>query len=1527
MKVFVLNTKNLDVVDLPQKIEGIFWIRDLDKQNTPAIMIEAREDKWVLKSNEIFQIIEQGNPISERTLELKKIYVIKSSETQKVLYITDDIDSSFGLYQIKRGINEVTFGTTAKDLIIYQNPYIKDRRMTIQITNNHFFLNKDKDDLIYINRLRTYTNSLPIKSGDEIFWFGLIIIVFENYIFINNPNKMVTVSPDYLFKMKYNTNSLPYYPIKEIPMYDDDDYFVRAPRLRRFISTYDITITPPPQKEKEEDIPFILLLGPMLTMAVTSSVSLLNVIIRISSGETTFAKSWTSVISSIAMLTAALVWPNVTKIWQKKQRKRKEKARIEKYTKYIDNKRHLLHNEIIKQQDILKENLLDLKTCYEIITQKQRILWERKINQQDFLTVRLGKGDIPLDVNISFNEDDFVMETDELKALADNLVKESKILKDMPVSYSFFHKNSTALIGQENLLNTVVDNIFLQLIAYHGYDELKIVVLTNKENANDWEYLKYLPHCFSDDKSIRFFATDEDEANTISDYLMTEYVSRINEQKGLLEKEEGKEDEKSEENVTYQPYYLIFTDDFPMVRKLGITEAVLKNKENYGFSFFVRESRLRRIPSECENFITVNQQSSGILCVEPSNNYQQMFTSELSNEYIMMDCARILANIPIEMDSERRYLPDVLGFLEMFHVGKVEQLNVLNRWRLNDPTKSLRALVGINDMDQPIYLDLHEKRHGPHGLIAGTTGSGKSEFIITYILSMALNYSPNEVAFILIDYKGGGLAGAFDNKANHIYLPHLAGTITNLDKNELNRTLVSIDSELKRRQQKFNEAREILGESTIDIYKYQRFFREGRLKEPIPHLFIICDEFAELKSQQPEFMDNLISAARIGRSLGVHLILATQKPSGVVNEQIVSNTRFRVCLKVASAGDSQEMLKKPDAALIKNAGRFYLQVGMDEIYVLGQSGWTGTKYIPKDTAEQDVDRSIDFVDNVLSVYKNVSNEEKKKVTESLGDEITNILQYITFLANRENVHAERLWFDNIPGIIYIKQLLEKYRVSRETPSVEAIIGEYDDPSNQKQGLLKLPLNESGNTLVYGLSGIGREMFLKSVIFSTNILYTSQDINYYMIDYGSESMRVFSSLPQVADIAYASDDEKVTKTIDFILKEIEYRKSLFSDYNGEYRLYCEKVEKLPIICLVINNFESFKETYQNYDDIFIRITREGKRYGVIMILTTPSPSGLFTKFTRNFDHVFALDMNDKSDYMNILGKIGNIVPADYDGRGLYKDGENTYEFQVATITDNTSIVDYIKEIAKRLAPGVKYIPKKIPILPEHVEIGSVLSNVSDLAHVPIGIEKDSLEVSTYNFTQSNANVVSANEMESIIPFIKPLIEILKSVPKTAVIVLDAEKKLDSSQLKVNGYCSSNMKEYLPKIENYIDTNIVNSSFNAVFVVLGLEKALNICDAKEFSRFVSKYAKNDNVRFIFADTVFNMKKYAFESWYSSSVNSSTGIWIGSNVMDQVVVKVSELDKKYREKVSDNFGWYIKNGSGTLVKLIEESDDYEE
>ena len=253
----------------------------------------------------------------------------------------------------------------------------------------------------------------------------------------------------------------------------------------------------------------------------------------------------------------------------------------------------------------------------------------------------------------------------------------------------------------------------------------------------------------------------------------------------------------------------------------------------------------------------------------------------------------------------------------MYGVGKVEQLNITEKWVNNNPVNSLSVPIGVDQNGELFKMDIHEKAYGPHGLVAGTTGSGKSEWIVTYILSLAVNFHPDEVQFVLIDYKGGGLALSFENSEMGIKLPHLAGTITNLDKSAINRAIASLESELKRRQSIFNDAREKLKEGSMNIYKYQQFYRKGMLNEPLSHLLIICDEFAELKQQQPEFMEQLISISRIGRSLGVHLILATQKPSGVVNDQIWSNSKFKVCLKVQDKNDSNEILKKPDAAFLK----------------------------------------------------------------------------------------------------------------------------------------------------------------------------------------------------------------------------------------------------------------------------------------------------------------------------------------------------------------------------------------------------------------------------------------------------------------------------------------------------------------------------------------------------------------------------------------------------------------------------------
>ena len=405
-----------------------------------------------------------------------------------------------------------------------------------------------------------------------------------------------------------------------------------------------------------------------------------------------------------------------------------------------------------------------------------------------------------------------------------------------------------------------------------------------------------------------------------------------------------------------------------------------------GISLIIIDNKIVNIPDQCQSFVQLSEAKCEYFESLVNNKPIQF---EMDKNYIdYFSCAKKLANIPIKIISKTEgQLPDKLGFLEMYDVGKIEQLNIKNRWEKNNPIQSLGVPVGYNQNGDKLIIDLHEKYHGPHGLIAGMTGSGKSEFLITYILSMALNFHPYEVQFILIDYKGGGLAGAFENEISHIKLPHLVGTITNLDANEIKRSLSSIESELKRRQRAFNEAREISGESTIDIYKYQKMYREGIVKEPVSHLFIISDEFAELKNQQPEFMVQLISTARIGRSLGVHLILATQKPSGVVDPQIWSNTRFRVCLRVQEKSDSNEVIKSPDAAYLKQTGRFYFQVGFNEIYELGQAAWAGGMYVPSEKNKKNINDSIDFINNIGDIIKSVEKKKKIEKTNSYGEEL------------------------------------------------------------------------------------------------------------------------------------------------------------------------------------------------------------------------------------------------------------------------------------------------------------------------------------------------------------------------------------------------------------------------------------------------------------------------------------------------------------------------------------------------------------
>ena len=262
---------------------------------------------------------------------------------------------------------------------------------------------------------------------------------------------------------------------------------------------------------------------------------------------------------------------------------------------------------------------------------------------------------------------------------------------------------------------------------------------------------------------------------------------------------------------------------------------------------------------------------------------------------------------------------------------------------------------------------------------------------------------------------------------------------------------MSIESELKYREEIFAEIGLRERVSNLDIYKYQKLYRENVVNTPLPHLFIISDEFAELKTQQPEFMSQLISAARIGRSLGVHLILATQKPSGVVDDQIWSNSRFRVCLKVQEKTDSMEMLKRPEAAELKDTGRFYLQVGYNELFRLGQSAWAGSLYVPQDKVEEQKDDGIRIIDNTGNTAKEVIPDKKKTCVAKPVKQLDAVVLYLKKIVEEECIRVKPLWLAPMPERILLEELKEKYASDRVNEYMLApVVGEYDKPASQRE---------------------------------------------------------------------------------------------------------------------------------------------------------------------------------------------------------------------------------------------------------------------------------------------------------------------------------------------------------------------------------------------------------------------------------------------------------------------------------------------
>lgn len=698
----------------------------------------------------------------------------------------------------------------------------------------------------------------------------------------------------------------------------------------------------------------------------------------------------------------------------------------------------------------------------------------------------------------------------------------------------------------------------------------------------------------------------------------------------------------------------------------------------------------------------------GIRCNEP---FEIVSMKERNVERVSRKCAAVIH----EKGMVSR-IPESITFFEMYQIQHPEELNVQSRWKNHAAHKSLAVPLGVREQNNYVELNLHEKAHGPHGLVAGTTGSGKSEIVQSYILSLAVNFHPYEVGFLLIDYKGGGMANLFKN------LPHLLGTITNLDGAESHRAMVSIKSELARRQRVFNEY------GVNHINGYHKLYQLGKAREPIPHLFLISDEFAELKKEQPEFMKELVSTARIGRSLGIHLILATQKPSGVVDDQIWTNSKFKLCLKVQNEADSREMLKTPDAASIVQPGRAYLQVGNNEIYELFQSAFSGASYHDEQEREEG-DQRVYLVNRIGQGQ--LINQDLGGSLESNRIHKTQLDVVVGYVKNEflktKLPKVKSPWLPPLQPVM-VSPLFERITDSaiHKELNLNIPVGIEDIPEEQKQIEYQIQFLKQGHVIFFASSGYGKTVFLETLLLGLCALNSVKNLHAYLLDFGNNALLPLKALPHVADYITYDNLEKQQKLMALLFKEMKQRKQLMADAMAQnFEIYNQMAEQpLPAIVLFIDNYDVVKELEMD-ENFFVQLARDGVNLGIYLAITASRSSVVKYALMNQIKTKIAGYNYEPTEPRNIVGRSEYVLP-EIKGRVLVKD-ENVNMMQIYTPVPYSSGLEYnqnLQELIGKIAgSSTEEKAVGIPVLPEQFRVGMLKNyGAAEPADVYLGLEK-------------------------------------------------------------------------------------------------------------------------------------------------------------------------------------------------------------
>lgn len=1206
-------------------------------------------------------------------------FFVKYQDSDNIVFNLEfgvDFDSKSRKFERKidlSNVNSFSIGTSSSANIIIKSEYLYND--VIELYRNDVGFNIRVLSIsfgIYINGNKV-TDNIVINDGD--------FFAISDYTFYYKDNSIWTEAND-----TCRVNGLRY---KDYKIKNNYPFFSRNTRINTVIDETEIEILDPPTRPQKPKNNLVMTLLPSMGMLVASGVMAFM--------------GGAMIIFSLVSGVMAIITAIVGVIQSKKEYKKDISNRIEKYNNYLKKKRSEIEDARKKEVITLNNIYISKDNEYQRFEDFSSCLFDRKPEDEDFLCVRVGTGSVSAKKKINYKKQEKLEIEDNLQEMPEVICKEYKMVDGAPIICNLKDINAIGIIGNISFRYEMFKTFTVDIIARHFPTDVKMFYIVEESNKSILQDVMLLPYVDNEQLNCKNIVCDEESKKAVFEFLFNELSRR----ESLDKKENIKE------------HFVVFFYDLYEFTSHPVSRFVEKAKD-LGVTFIFFGEEQKDIPMGCEKIIYMNDEISAELIDTKNSLSNIIFNYDKVNDSTLRRIFKLVAPIKAGEISLEGSLTKNINLFELLNIFGVEDIDLKQRWASTEVYKSMGVPLGVSKTGI-VYLDLHDKAHGPHGLVAGTTGSGKSEILQTYILSIATFFHPYEVAFVIIDFKGGGMVNQFRN------LPHLLGAITNIDGKEIDRSLKSIKAELQKRQRLFADA----DVNHIDLYIKK--YKSGEVSVPLPHLIIIVDEFAELKAEQPDFMKELISAARIGRSLGVHLILATQKPAGQVDDQIWSNSRFKLCLKVQGPEDSNEVLKSPLAAEIKEPGRAYLQVGNNEIFELFQSAYSGA-------SEKDVDNAvkpfkISEVD--IAGRRSVIYEQKNKTNEEIG--ITQLNATVNWVEKycKEN-NIEKLFNICLPAlskkIEYIENDTELYGF--------VDLGIYDDPENQYQGSTYIDISNK-NTFIVGSAQYGKTNLLQLIIREIVEKNTVSQANIYIIDFGSKILKVFEKLNHVGGVVFSSDDEKLKNLFKMLLEQIEYRKEkIVSVGLSSFSAYYEAGYKdLPHIYLIIDNFTALLELYLENDDSLLNIIREGIGVGITVVAANMQTNGINYRYLTNFANKIALYCNDSNEYSNLFGHT-TLRPDETPGRIILEVDKRKLECQTYLSFIGEKEYERAKEIQlfidknNELNEDVK--AKQIPFIPNvllyddlcnsfelcekeyNVAIGLSYENVSpfmlDLAHI-------------------------------------------------------------------------------------------------------------------------------------------------------------------------------------------------------------------